>query len=222
MMLKKGKVRDLYSVPGIRDAPDRICDQKFFHKTVRLNPSGDKPWVASTSYIDPTAQIIGKVRIGPRVFVGPNAVIRADEADASGTVAPIEIGADCNVQDGVIVHALAGTEVKIGRRTSMAHGSIIHGPCVMQADCFVGFRAVLFDVELAEGVFIGAGATVCHVQLPAHRLVPEGTVIRSSEEAATLNETGPAERAFMKKVISANLHLAAGYAKPVERQKTEQ
>jgi len=61
--------------------------------SLRPNPNGDWPKVDSTAYIDPTAQIIGKVHIGTKVFVGPNAVIRADEADSSLEVAPIEIGA---------------------------------------------------------------------------------------------------------------------------------
>ena len=43
------------------------------------NPNGDYPKVDTTSYIHPTAVVIGKVRIGKNVFVGPGAVIRADE-----------------------------------------------------------------------------------------------------------------------------------------------
>ncbi|MHC4192834.1 MAG: gamma carbonic anhydrase family protein, partial [Planctomycetota bacterium] len=80
------------------------------------NPNGDWPQVDPTAYIDPTARIVGKVHIGPEVFIGPNAVVRADETDDKGQVQPIEIQAQCNVQDGVIIHALGGTQVTVGRR----------------------------------------------------------------------------------------------------------
>ena len=76
--------------------------------SVRLNPQGDWPQVDTNAYIDLTAQLIGSVHIGSRVYIGPNAVVRADEVDDEGEVKPIEIGSECNVQDGVIIHALAG------------------------------------------------------------------------------------------------------------------
>jgi carbonic anhydrase/acetyltransferase-like protein (isoleucine patch superfamily) len=178
---------------------------------IRPNPTGDWPQVASTAYLDPTAQIIGRVHIGHRVFVGPNAVIRADETDVTGVVWPIEIGPECNIQDGVILHALAGSRVSIGPRTSLAHGSIIHGPCTLGANCFVGFRAVLFDVEIAECVFVGHGAVVCHVELPPHRLVPPGVSIQTTEQVGKLAVTGSAEREFMKKVVVTNVSLSKKY-----------
>ena len=80
---------------------------------IRPNPGGDWPEVHATAYIDPTAQVIGRVRIDARVFVGPNAVIRADELCTDGEVHAIVVEAECNVQDGVIVHALAGTQVRM-------------------------------------------------------------------------------------------------------------
>lgn len=61
--------------------------------SVRPNPEGDWPQVDTSAYIDSTAQLIGSVRISPRVYVGPNAVVRADEVGAEGEVKPIEIRA---------------------------------------------------------------------------------------------------------------------------------
>ena len=52
--------------------------------SLRPNPNGEMPVVDPTAYIDQSAQIIGKVRIGEQVFVGPNVVIRADETDENG------------------------------------------------------------------------------------------------------------------------------------------
>jgi carbonic anhydrase/acetyltransferase-like protein (isoleucine patch superfamily) len=178
---------------------------------LRSNPSGDWPEIEPTAYIDRSAQIIGNVRIGHRVFIGPNAVIRADEADDSGIVEPIIIGPECNIQDGVIVHALAGSQVSIGQCTSVAHGSIIHGPCTLGENCFVGFRAVLYDVKMADGVFVGHSAVVCNVELPSHSFIPHGMSIHTPEQVVKLTDTGQTEKEFMKKVIATNVSLAKGY-----------
>lgn len=156
--------------------------------SLRPNPKRDRPRVDSSAYVDPSAQIIGNVRLGPCVYVGPNAVIRADETDFSSAVAPIEIGPECNVQDGVIIHALGGAKVTVGRRSSLTHGCIVHGPCTLGTGCFVGFGAKVFDAEMvvigltpkldynnaisfcnvtgcANGTSISSGEVIRHVQL---------------------------------------------------------
>ena len=178
--------------------------------TLRPNPSGDWPEVHPEAYLDPTAQLIGRVRIGPGVFVGPGAGIRADEPDADGEVQAITVAAECNIQDGAIIHALAGTRVTIGPRTSLSHGAILHGPCSIGKRCFVGFGAVVFRAEVGEGVFIGPRAVVEGVDVPADTSIPAATC-PSQDELAQLRNTDPSEREFMEKVVQANLKLAEGY-----------
>jgi carbonic anhydrase/acetyltransferase-like protein (isoleucine patch superfamily) len=178
---------------------------------LRPNPAGDRPKVDSTAYVDPTASIVGRVEVGPRVFVGPNAVLRADEVGPDGRVAPIVLEAECNVQDGVIVHALAGTGVTAGRRASLAHGCIAHGPCALGEGCFVGFGAVVFRARVGAGAFIGARAVVQGVDLPDEAYVPPLCVL-SAEGIAALRKTTPEERQFIKGVVLANLRLVVGYS----------
>lgn len=91
------------------------------------------PQIHQSAYIDQTAIICGKVIIHANVFVGPYAVIRADETDENGDMEPIVIGANSNIQDGVVIHSKAGAAVQIGENSSIAHRSIIHGPCVIGA-----------------------------------------------------------------------------------------
>ena len=182
------------------------------NESLRLNPEGDRPLVDPTAYVDPTAQLIGNVRIGPRVYIGPNAVIRADEADSSMKVAPIEIGPECNIQDGVIIHALRGAKVVVGRRSSLAHGCIVHGPCSLGERCFVGFRATVFDAAVADGVFISTGAIVQTVELAAHSLIPPGAAVCCQEDVTRLVSAASEEDlAFAERVAAANLVLADGY-----------
>ena len=189
-------------------------------KTIRPNPNGDWPKVDPTAYIDPTAQIIGNVHIGTEVFIGPNAVVRADEYDDKGQAQPIKIGSQCNVQDGVIIHALGGTQVTIGQQTSLAHGCIIHGPCTIGQGCFIGFRAVVYKALLEDGVFISAGAVVQGIDLAANSFVPAAVAILSGEDVTTLvSTTSPTDCEFMKKVVNANLALTKGYIPLSARKK---
>ena len=58
---------------------------------IRPNPVGDWPKVDPTAFVDPSAQLMGNVVIGPKVYVGPMTVIRADEVDAHGKVHPVII-----------------------------------------------------------------------------------------------------------------------------------
>ena len=180
--------------------------------TIRPNPNGDVPTVNPTAYIDPLAQIIGNVKIGARVFVGPCAVIRADEVDGDGKVSPIEIGDESNVQDGVIIHALGGTKVIVGQRVSLAHGCVVHGPCVIGDGSFVGFRAVVYKANLADGTFVGAGAIVQGVDLDADSFIDAGVVIKSKDDVAKLvGKANSEHRAFAEKVVEANLQLVNDY-----------
>lgn len=180
------------------------------HTCIRPNPRGDWPDIHPTAYVDPTAQVIGRVKIGPRVFIGPNAVIRADELDTDGQVKPIAVEAECNVQDGVIIHALSGTEVTIGQRTSLAHGAIVHGPCSLGERCFVGFGAVVFKANVGPGVFIAARAVVEEVDVPANTFVPPSRSV-SQDRLGRLRKINQREREFMEVVTEANLKLVEGY-----------
>jgi carbonic anhydrase/acetyltransferase-like protein (isoleucine patch superfamily) len=183
------------------------------------NPNGDWPQVDPTAYIDPTARIVGNVHIGPEVFIGPNAVVRADETDDKGQVQPIEIEAQCNVQDGVIIHALGGTRVTVGRRTSLAHGCIIHGPCTLGQDCFVGFGAVVYKASLENGVFISTSAVVQGVNLVANAFVPPAVAVLASQDVVKLvGTTSSVEHKFMKKIVNANLALTKGYLRLRQQQ----
>lgn len=109
------------------------------------NPRGDWPEVAESAFIDPTAIICGRVSVEDDVFIGPYAVFRADETNESGHIEWIRIGHGSNLQDGVVIHSKSGAAVTIGSRTSVAHRSIVHGPCRIGDNVFIGFNSVLFN-----------------------------------------------------------------------------
>lgn len=173
---------------------------------IRKNPNGDYPQIDNTAYIDPTTVIIGKVKIGKNVFVGPQAVIRADEPNSS-----ITIEDNCNIQDRAIIHALEGTSVLIEENTSLAHGCIIHGPCKISRNCFIGFGSVVFNAEVDEGVVIMHLAVVEGVNILPERVVRSSKLINSVDDVRELAHVNKELRGFAKRIIKTNLDLVKGY-----------
>ncbi|MFZ5571481.1 MAG: carbonate dehydratase [Thermodesulfobacteriota bacterium] len=172
------------------------------------NHAGDKPVVAATATIHPSAVVIGNVQIGEKVFVGPNAVIRSDEPCPAGKVEAIIIESEVNIQDGVIVHALGGSPVRIGKGSSLAHGAVIHGPCNMGENCFVGFKSIVFKAELGDGVVVQHQALVEGVAIPAGMHVPSMAGVLTAESVGELNPVTVELTAFALKVRQTNVFLA--------------
>jgi hypothetical protein len=170
-----------------------------------LNSAG--PETGKGTYISNGATVIGEVKIGERVFVAPTAAIRADEENSS-----ISIDDECNVQDGVIIHALKDSEVKVGRGTSLSHGCIVHGPCSIGRDCLIGFRATVFRAEVGQGSVVMHGATVMNVSIPPGRLVPAGIVLDSQDIAEALGEVPADLKEFKSSVKDINLEMLNKYS----------
>lgn len=96
---------------------------------------GTAPHTKGRAYVAETAVLIGDVTLSSGCSVWPGAIVRGD-------CAPITIGENCNLQDGVIVHCDSGV------------------PTVLGDNCLIGHRAILHSCELADGVLVGMGATV--------------------------------------------------------------
>jgi len=180
-------------------------------QNIRPNLAGNYPEIDPTALIDPSAQIIGHVKIAKDVFVGPLTVIRADQRGPNGKVAPIQIEEEVNIQDGVIIHADPGSPVTIGPKTSVAHGVVIHGPCTIGRECFLAPRTVLYKATLEDHIWLGMGAIAKLVTLPAFTRVPAGSVIRERPEVLGLRLITDEEREYMKEVWAANSRLRLEY-----------
>ncbi len=185
---------------------------------IRPNPSGDWPEIHPSSFVDPSAQIMGNVKIGPKVYVGPQSVIRADEVDDEGKVHPVIIEEGSCIQDGVIIHARAGTSVKIGPEVNIAHGVIIHGPSSIGKGSFIALRASIYNSTLEDGVWIGIGAIITRTTIPSHTMIPAGAVIRSNTDLFQFRLTNIKEEAYKKSVFDASARLRDSYKKLYEEE----
>lgn len=117
---------------------------------------GIYPKIAASSYIDPSAQVIGDVEIGERSSVWPNVTLRGD-------VNFIRIGMESNIQDNSVIHVEHHLYPTIlGDRVTVGHLAMLHG-CTVEDDCLIGIGAIILN-----GAHVGAGSVVA-----AGTLVPE-------------------------------------------------
>jgi carbonic anhydrase/acetyltransferase-like protein (isoleucine patch superfamily) len=178
---------------------------------IRRNPHGDLPKIHESAYVDATAIICGRVEVGENVFIGPYAVIRADEVDADGNIEPIIIGDGSNIQDGVVIHSKAGAKVTTGQFSSIAHRAIVHGPCVVGDRVFIGFNAVLFDCKVGEGSVVRHNSVIEHCTVPAGFHIPSTTLIHSNADLSKIPRVELDSTEFSESVALTNLDLVRGY-----------
>lgn len=106
-----------------------------------------------SSWVAPSADVIGDVRLGREVGVWFGAVIRADNT-------PIVVGDRTNIQEGVMMHSDPGSPLSVGAGVTVGHHAILHG-CTIGNNVLVGMGAtVLNNAVIGENSLIGAGALV--------------------------------------------------------------
>lgn len=137
------------------------------------------PALGPASWVAPSADIIGDVRLGARASVWFGAVIRADNT-------PIIVGDDSNVQDGAVCHSDPHAPLTIGRGVTVGHQAILHG-CTVGDGALVGMGArVLNGATIGERCIVGAGALVPEGKsyAPGHLLVGvPARIVRPLSEA---------------------------------------
>lgn len=180
---------------------------------LRKNPRGDFPEVHETAFVDPTAVLCGLVKVGANVFIGPYAVIRADEVDENGDMDPIIIGANSNIQDGVVIHSKDGAAVTIGENTSIAHRSIVHGPCEVGDNVFIGFNSVLFNTKVGNNAVVRHNCVVDGHDIPESFYLPSATVVSKATDLNKLATVPEEAREFSESVMLTNVSFAAAYRK---------
>lgn len=126
---------------------------------------GDRvPEIHETAFVHPDATIIGRVVLGPRSSVWPQAVVRGDYGS-------VTIGAETNVQDGAVLHATSDLDTVVGSQVVIGHLAHLEG-CTVRDRALIGVgSAVLHRAVVEEGATVGAGAVVTNdMVVPASAL----------------------------------------------------
>jgi len=126
-------------------------------------------------------------------------------------VAPISISEEVTIQDGVIIHSHGGATVNIGARTSVAHGTAIHGPCDIGEDCFLAIRSTLYSATLSHGIWVGMCAVIMRATLEHLTYVPAGSIVRARPDAWAMRFVSNKEKQYMDEVREAVNQLREDY-----------
>jgi carbonic anhydrase/acetyltransferase-like protein (isoleucine patch superfamily) len=138
--------------------------------------------MAAPLFLASTAIVTGDVACGTGVNIWFSAVVRGD-------VAPIILGDNVNLQDGVIVHCDYGFPNVIEAGVVVGHAAVLHGIRIGR-DTLIGIGAKLLSgTDIGEESVIAAGAVVPPgMKVPPRSLVMgvPGKVVRTvtDDEAA--------------------------------------
>ncbi|MCA9260004.1 MAG: gamma carbonic anhydrase family protein [Planctomycetales bacterium] len=134
------------------------------------------PQIGERVFFAPSCDVIGRYEIGDDSSVWFQTVIRAD-------VHWIKIGARTSVQDGTIVHVTHhkradmtdGYPTVIGDDVTIGHRAMLHG-CTIEDACLIGMGAILLD-----GAHIGKESIVAAGTLapPRKRFPPRSLLMGS-------------------------------------------
>lgn len=127
--------------------------------------NGATPVVDPTSFVHPSAVLIGDVIVAAGCYIGPGASLRGD-------FGRIELRAGANVQDCCVMHGFPGTDTVVEDEGHIGHGAILHG-CIVRKNALVGMNAVVNDnAVVGESAIVAAMAFV-----KAGMIVPPRTLV---------------------------------------------
>ena len=126
---------------------------------------GMSPEIDPSAYVHELAAVIGNVKIGRKVYIGPGAVIRGDWG-------AIIVSDGCNIQENCVIHGVPGSTTILEENAHIGHGAILHGPHIGR-NVLVGMNAVVMDnASIGENTIVGALTLI-----PSEAHVPPGKVV---------------------------------------------
>eukprot|EP00871_Galdieria_phlegrea_P001909 jgi/Galph1/2719/GphlegSOOS_G1385.1 len=184
-----------------------------------------KPYLEHNVFVAPNASVIGKVHLGVQSSVWYGAVVRGD-------IASVSIGEKTNIQDRAMIHLsqdgatspTAGsgntpTEIVIGNRVSIGHGSIIHGAQI-QDECLIGMGSILLEgCKVSKHSIVSSGSLV-----PSRAIIPSGE-LWSGAPARFVRKLSSEEIEAILQAAEDYANMAAAHAlecsKPLEQIEEE-
>lgn len=160
---------------------------------------GVMPRIASSAYVDSSAQVIGDVAIGERSSIWPNVSIRGD-------VNYIRIGDESSIQDNTVLHVDHDLyPCIIGNRVTVGHRVVLHG-CEVEDGALIGIGAIVLN-----GARIGAGAIVAAGALVTEDMEVPANMLAMGAPAKVRREVTPEEQERFRKNCDNYVRITAIY-----------
>ncbi len=115
------------------------------------------PKLGKHVYVDSSAQVIGRVKIGDYSSVWLGCVLRGD-------IQKIKIGRYSNIQDLSVLHVESNRGCNLGDYVTVGHQVVLHA-CTVKDQSLVGMGSIVLDgAVIGKGVILGAGSLVTQGQ----------------------------------------------------------
>jgi carbonic anhydrase/acetyltransferase-like protein (isoleucine patch superfamily) len=156
------------------------------------------PALHPSAYIAPSADVIGRVRVGKDASIWFGCVLRGD-------VNRIEIGEGTNIQDGSILHVDDDHPCLIAHHVHVGHHVNLHG-CRVDTGALIGIGSiVLSGASIGAGAIIGAGSVVLEGTKIPPRMLAVGT------PAKPVRKVSARDVAYVQKWVKKYMRLARDY-----------
>ena len=152
---------------------------------------GIAPEIATSAWIAPDANVIGKIVVEDDASIWFGATLRGDNEE-------IRVGRGSNVQENCVLHTDIGFPLIIGADCTIGHKAMLHG-CIIGEGSLIGMGATLLNgARIGKGCLIGAGALITE-----GKVIPDGSLVMGAPGRIVrqMNEAG----------IARLLASAAGY-----------
>lgn len=163
---------------------------------------GKTPIVDPTTYVFPSATLIGDVAIGKKCFIGPGVVLRGDKNK-------ITVGEETTIQEQVVVHTEEEFPTTIGNKVLIGAGSILHCECI-EDEVSIGLGVILgMGVKIQTGAVVVDGSLVPQWKKIHEQTVVAGIPAKEIEDAK--EDWGDVKR------LTPQVHLREIYRNQLER-----
>ena len=115
------------------------------------------PKVGKSVFVDPSAQVIGDVKLSDYASVWPGCVLRGD-------INKITVGHHTNIQDLSLLHVEKEWPCKIGNYVIVGHQVTLHA-CTVGDQTLIGMGSIVLDgAVIGSKTILGAGSLVTQGQ----------------------------------------------------------
>jgi carbonic anhydrase/acetyltransferase-like protein (isoleucine patch superfamily) len=123
------------------------------------------PKIDTSAFLAENVSVIGDVEIGAGTGIWYGCVLRGDVND-------IKIGQRTNIQDGTVIHTSLGVQgTYIGDDVTVGHMALLHA-CTIGNKAFIGMKSLIMDEVIVEDeAMVAAGSMVTPRKIiPKHQL----------------------------------------------------
>ena len=152
------------------------------------------------SWVAPSADLIGKVRLEAGASVWFGAVLRGDNE-------LIHIGENSNVQDGSVMHTDMGFPLTLGKGVTVGHNVMMHG-CTVDDYSLIGINSVILNgAKIGKYCIIGANSLI-----PEGKVIPDGSLVMGSP-GKVVRELTEQQKKMLEASAAHYVHNAQRYAR---------